>query len=378
MDWCTGVLVCTAGPTADPHVTPPPSPPRTHTLTHPSLSVHVCVCVCVCVQDLKEHVAETWRLLMPHLIKTHPTLYSAGANTQSSLMWSALVVWSRAFGFGGGDETGLVPFVDLANHRARATSDYSWDSKVFELKTESPAAPGDEIEISYGDDKPTISFLLHYGFLTGMTEGDFVTITAIVGRPPGADVAAGTHALPSPSHQVLVQAGPDGFLPRAFLLRCGQAAAAAAAGAANGGPGAGAGAGASADASAVCTGGAFVHVAVAQHIARLPTSINEDEALLREPGLPAAAHTAAATRLRFKRILARVEAMAASSAPSRGGRGCGLEGAGGEGSTPWPAPDKALLVHRLHDPDLLLQGQIARSYSMYNVQVPCYVDALPI
>ena len=296
---------------------------------------------------------------MPYLIKTYPNVYTTEHNTIDSFMWSSLTVWGRVFGLdaNGAAETGLIPFMDLANHKLRAVGDTTWDTNVFELDAKAPLTVGNELEISYGDDKPTLSFLLHYGFLTAATEGDFVTFSATVGTlTDEVDQMKGTGPLPSSSPELLAHVGPDGYLSAEFLTSCGKAFQVSKAVATTTTTAAGA-TPASPSSDVLCTGIRIVLDTLTQQ--EFATSAEEDLVYTGRSDVSGETRTAVAARLRFKQILARVEAGARASLTHKG---C----AGG-----WPDADESLLAHRLHEPSILLGGQIARSLSLLNVQVQC-------
>lgn len=245
---------------------------------------------------------------------------------------------------------------------------------MFELTTKAHLTVGDEVEISYGDDKPTLSFLLHYGFLTSATESDFITITCHIAGATSQDSDIESKVKPLPPAEVLAHIGPDGFVENSFLHQCGtlsppervsevehkntfglQSSRSASA---------------SSEQEAVRTGAKIIQDVVKQHITSFTTSLEEDKVIISDQDLSLEMRTAVATRIRFKTILERLAERLSllllhRQIPITVNGGNVVTRATNASAN----RDTALLVHRLHEPDILLGGQIARSLSLYHIHV---------
>lgn len=135
--------------------------------------------------------------------------------------------------------------MDLANHVTGTKTPTSWDGSRFDFVAgPGGKVAGDDIMISYGDDKPTMSFLLNYGFLPSSNFGDFFTLvgsrseveskdaggvggnvdSAAAASPPlfPSGVSDSVVAQPEDKHsrKLVAPVGPDGRIPYAFFKSC--------------------------------------------------------------------------------------------------------------------------------------------------------------
>jgi hypothetical protein len=337
----------------------------------------------------------TYQTLMPHLFNTYPDLFDKDTHTVETLTWSAMMVWSRAFGLGDWNtsETGLIPFVDLANHGPKGLrGDTSWDEQTFDLVAGPASLAGDELVISYGDSKPSPSFVLFYGFLPESDFGDFVTLGDPVNfeRSDRGGVSGATELLVRAGSPVAA-IGPDGYVSDSFIAQCGIQAMAAATRKDKGGgstksnrngdvtsddtsvwgdsePGRAAKAKAEAavDVGApetLCAGAAKLLRDVKSALHALPTSLAADLQLraLQQSGAATARgnayNLALSIRIRFKTILHTL-----------------LERLVDVGDTcrPMAEPSEgSYLVHNLLDSDVLLEGHVTISLALFHVGTNC-------
>jgi histone-lysine N-methyltransferase SETD3 len=111
--------------------------------------------------------------------------------TPGEFVWARLSVSSRLFSLKTGGLLGqtLVPLADMLNHRR--PPDVLWetseDGEFFVMKAHNAVAAGDEVHDSYGA-KSNDLLLLHFGFLTEDTEHDeaFLGLGILDGDPLAA------------------------------------------------------------------------------------------------------------------------------------------------------------------------------------------------
>ncbi|OJH38624.1 SET domain-containing histone-lysine N-methyltransferase [Cystobacter ferrugineus] len=111
--------------------------------------------------------------------------------TPGEFVWARLSVSSRLFSLKTGGFLGqtLVPLADMLNHRR--PPDVLWetseDGEFFVMKAHNAVAAGDEVHDSYGA-KSNDLLLLHFGFLTEDTEHDeaFLGLGILDGDPLAA------------------------------------------------------------------------------------------------------------------------------------------------------------------------------------------------
>ena len=186
------------------------------------------------VAVVRRDVRTAFGALVPHLIRTYPELgFSTDTNTLDSFTWSALTVWGRAFDLDhtGQSEVGLIPFMDLANHRSGVKKTKAYDGAHLTFAASGPVATGDEVLISYGDGKPTVTYLARYGFMPSTTHGDFVALIGVSATNPDRSTAAAAAAADLPATEMdplgharrrslVARVGLDGRVSRSFLSAC--------------------------------------------------------------------------------------------------------------------------------------------------------------
>jgi histone-lysine N-methyltransferase SETD3 len=94
---------------------------------------------------------------------------------REEFVWARLCVSSRVFGLtiDGIETSVLVPFGDMFNHERRAQAGWDWDqeTETFTLRTLVDLEPGDEVGSSYGH-KGNSRLLVQYGFCIDPNEDD--------------------------------------------------------------------------------------------------------------------------------------------------------------------------------------------------------------
>lgn len=177
-------------------------------------------------------------------------------------LWAKTCVGSRTYLLRMNDKDvgALVPFADMANHERGSNTRWEYDSdlQVFRLLAQRDYSPGEEVCCDYGP-KPNMALLAHYGFCITDNDAD----QAVIGS----------------TEPVRVTRDPSDPFAQIMLLKaratCGDEAAARAA----------------------------LADAARAGLARFPTTIAEDEALLATSGLPPLARNFIMARLGEKRVL---------------------------------------------------------------------------
>ena len=189
------------------------------------------------IGELRVSVAQVHSALYPHLTSNYPLMFPAKRHSLQSLWWAASAVWSRAFDIsqiGSVDQKpvwGMIPMVDMINHKIGAGNNYSMDEAIFRLRSAQRRGglsnlKGDnnkgeeEVFISYGDQKTTFEFFLFYGFLPDEHDaGDHIVLHYLGGDSSGAaalhnkrSATQGGHAEP-----FTCVVGHDGRVPLQFL-----------------------------------------------------------------------------------------------------------------------------------------------------------------
>jgi SET domain/Rubisco LSMT substrate-binding len=176
--------------------------------------------------------------------------------------WARTCVGSRTYLLSMDDKDlgVLVPFADMANHGRRPNTRWEYDSdgRVFRLLAQRDYLPGEEVCCDYGP-KPNMSLLAHYGFCLDENDAD----QAVIGSTEPIRVS---RHLTDPFAQVML------LKTRAM---CGDEAAARAA----------------------------LAEAARAGLARFPTTLAEDRALLATTGLSPIARNFIMARLGEKRVL---------------------------------------------------------------------------
>ena len=95
--------------------------------------------------------------------------------TLPQFQWAMTVVGSRCFSLspaGQPQVLGLVPLMDLVNHRATATHHWTYDAdhQTFSCTAKGPLCVGQEMTLPYGE-KTNQRFWLHYGFVDADRDG---------------------------------------------------------------------------------------------------------------------------------------------------------------------------------------------------------------
>lgn len=105
-----------------------------------------------------------------------PEHWPREACTRSTWRWAWAVVWSRALGIpsrerggdddGTGNENGLIPLLDLANHDSHSSVTGRWVASrgEFVVVAGEPLAAGTELTLNYND-WGSAEMLQHYGFV---------------------------------------------------------------------------------------------------------------------------------------------------------------------------------------------------------------------
>ena len=218
-----------------------PWAPYTSSLPHPSSPVWWSAlqlnelhssAAAAAIAVVQRDVRTAFDAMVPHLIRTYPELFSADTNTLESFTWSALTVWGRAFDLdhAGRSEVGLIPFMDLANHRAGVKKTKAYDGAHLTFAASDPVAAGDEVLISYGDAKPTLTYLTRYGFIPPTTQGDFVALIGVSATQPDRSTAAAAAYTPPATgmdplghihrRSLVARVGVDGRVTPSFLSAC--------------------------------------------------------------------------------------------------------------------------------------------------------------
>ena len=177
-------------------------------------------------------------------------------------VWAKTCVGSRTYLLRMDDkDVGvLVPFADMANHERGPNTrwEYDPDGQVFRFLAQRDYLPGEEVCCDYGP-KPNISLLAHYGFCLDDNDAD----QAVIGS----------------TEPIRVRRDPTDPFAQIMLLKaratCGEEAAARAA----------------------------LADAARAGLARFPTTLAEDRALLATTGLSPIARNFIMARLGEKRVL---------------------------------------------------------------------------
>jgi len=178
------------------------------------------------------------------------------------LVWAKTCVGSRTYLLRMDDKDvgALVPFADMANHERGPNTrwEYDPDSQIFRFVAKRDYLPGEEVCCDYGP-KPNMALLAHYGFCLDDNDAD----QAVIGS----------------TEPVRVTRDPNDPFAQLMLLKaratCGDEAAARAA----------------------------LADAARAGMARFPTTIAEDRALLATTGLSPIARNFIMARLGEKRVL---------------------------------------------------------------------------
>jgi histone-lysine N-methyltransferase SETD3 len=177
-------------------------------------------------------------------------------------VWAKLCVGSRTYLLRMGDKDvgALVPFADMANHERGPNSRWAYDpdDQVFRLVAQRDYLPGEEVCCDYGP-KPNLSLLARYGFCLDDNDAD----QALIGA----------------TEPIRVRRDPSDPFAQLMLLK----------------------------ARATWGDEAAARVALAEAaragLARFPTTLAEDRALLATAGLSPIARNFIRARLGEKRVL---------------------------------------------------------------------------
>jgi protein-histidine N-methyltransferase len=226
------------------------------------------------------------------------------------LVWARLVVISRNFGLtiDGAQTRALVPLADLLDHRMPRETEWAYaeDAGGFSMTARGPFARGAPVHACYGA-KSNGRFLLNYGFALPDNEDDETTLDlAVPADVPFAALKRRLLGLDLPGSRRLFRiasrrADPEAREPLSFLrVACADESELAALEAAPVFD--------SRDVEPVSVANEaraieLLGAACARDLARYPTSIEEDDALLATPGLPRNARHAVLVRRGEKRLL---------------------------------------------------------------------------
>ncbi|GLC52280.1 hypothetical protein PLESTB_000604500 [Pleodorina starrii] len=101
------------------------------------------------------------------------------ATRAADTLWAMSMVRTRTFSedVNGEALTLMVPYADMANHSFtfNATFCMARDNKRFELRLLYPLSPGEEATICYGESKPNFEVMRDYGFVVPSNPNDRVT-----------------------------------------------------------------------------------------------------------------------------------------------------------------------------------------------------------
>ncbi|KAG2499539.1 hypothetical protein HYH03_002485 [Edaphochlamys debaryana] len=103
-------------------------------------------------------------------------------------MWAMSMVRTRTFSetVNGEALTLMVPYADLANHSFRCTGTFCMarDNKRFDLRLLAPLAEGEEATISYGEAKSNAEVMRDYGFVVPGNPNDRLRLPGLEQLPP--------------------------------------------------------------------------------------------------------------------------------------------------------------------------------------------------
>lgn len=309
------------------------------------------------VRHVQDHLKNSYDDLIVYLIATYPDRFSADTNTLESLTFSALTVWGRSFDLGRWNttETGLIPYVDFANHQYKARTETSWDNTLFELESDAFLGVGDEVYISYGDTKTSLSFLIAYGFIpAGYEYGDYVTFMAPIELDQEQLYPLAAVSSYRGDKVLVAHVAADGWVPEKYLQDLARLVAMRT----DTEP---------TDDRAGDSGAVFRRVlqallqGVALSIRDYPTTLEEDAAELKSTEAGVLAYdqwVSLATRVRFKQIMETVRGnlvyRLASADPV--GRG-------------WQTSRADSLTRHFDNPAVLLSGDLAIRESLFHIPV---------
>jgi len=159
-----------------------------------------------------ELLADLYAPLMAH--EAHPATAgyvarggeAARGLVPAPLSWAYALVSSRCFALSGGDTFGFVPFLDMCQHSAVPSANFTSDERGIVLRTLRPVAAGEEVTISYGGDYSSRRTFEQYGFV--LSEGcaadatlleEAVAAAAAAGSLSPADVMRDASAAEPPT-----------------------------------------------------------------------------------------------------------------------------------------------------------------------------------